>query len=564
MNVKSTSLFIVLSLISRISLAQDILELDLVEIESSSPSEKVQLSSSSSLLSSALSQVDQNRSTISYQNYTSSDIMIEYNGILLNDVTDSKVNLRFYPKVLFEQIGIGELSGSYAPSLSLRDDYSNLRLVSLATKSTLGYSALLKNDLGGMNYIFFDYDLGKFKFRDEQGSLHTREHNSFNRYGLILNQYQTISTSVLEEHLILSHYYRDEPGLSEFPGYYEKAYEDAYLVAGDIRWSFYLDEHTFYLDSSHKAQHMKYENVTSRTASQDYMDYWDYSGIYKLGYEFNSLKFELSHEMQYQSSYEIYRNLLNAKLSYDCVVSDFNIKTTVSLLTDYDSVLFPSGVRLSYLGLEGWDFYITYDHRSRFPTFNELYFRTEFVRGDSGLKPQNLDSVGVGAQFVRGVVHSSIELDYSNNRNMIRFISVTPELFKVYNLDDYSVLELKTGVGVGTDFIDFGADYTYTYAPYKDGTTPLVSSHILNAYISCSYLDLYTKLSYSYKSPYYINFMNTVQSLTDHYLELSIDYSYESWRFGLDFSNLLFQRRETSLQKPLPRFQVQLGLQYSY
>lgn len=575
MSVKSISHITLLSLLLCFSgevFSQEIVELEPIMVESDYSDRSVTPNIySESLIQSLSDQLKQNRSFVSYQNFTSSDIVIQYNGITLNDVTDGRANLLFYPRVLFDQVGVHELSGSYAPSFVLEDSLRDSRFITLELSSTLGYSSVFKNDLGGVNYVFFDYDQGLFSFEDEQGSVHKRKHNSFYRYGFVLNQYQSMSSFILEEHLIFSHYYRDEPGLSEFPVFYKLAYENASIAAGSILGTLYFGEHSLIWGITQKVQHMIYENESSLKSSNDFMDYWDYSGTYRFGWSNDFLDLTFSHEQQYQSKYREFRNLLNAHLQYNQSISKFQIQLQSSILTDYSQVLFPASALISYSPLEDLKLWINYSHRSRFPSFNELYFRTEFVRGDHGLHPQNSDSVGIGASYIGEYFLMDLGLTYSYNRDMIRFISVTPELFKVYNLDDYNVLELKTGIEVDLHFFDISVSYTYSYSylcSNQSGSetlvVPMVSEHMLHTRMSFSYSNMKAELSYSYRSPYFINFQNTVSSISDHNLELSMSYSYNRWSVHLAFSNLLFQRRETALQKPLPRFQSQLSVQYSF
>ena len=496
------------------------------------------------------------RKDIFYRQYSSSDIVIEYHNVTLNDSADNKVELSHYPKYLLrsidllDRVSFGPTFSFYTPpidkSLLLTVQVSSIEEYEIYTQFNTPYI---------QGFVFSSYSSGEFAFENSKGEIQQRENNSQNKLGASVFGVYNVGNTQIDPFFFYSEFQRGVGGLSEFPLRYKDAKELGKLLLSNVSTLTVVNSSILEGFLSYRHQEYGYENPHSRLSKDSKVDTTDNSIELKFNYSYTIKDWSLGGSIKYQ--YNSYnketRNLFtfSPKVSYTttCISTELEVPILIwSEIYPQYSLLFQYSIG---------DFTVGLSHKRtvRLPTFHELYFRNELVHGDKNLQSQISYTFPIFLKYSNDFIISSLSVEYSYMDNLIRFTQDTPYLFVAHNIPTVHVLSVTPNIEFDYSIFHLSFSYTYSYSKVKNlYQLPLLSEHELSLNTGINFQNYSLSIFYKYSSPKYLHFTNTTETLFDSDLGIRLSYKDTVIEAELEFDNILNSRRETSIQNPLPRF----------
>lgn len=453
--------------------------------------------------------------TFSFRGIGAQDIGVTYRGVPINSLSDASADFSFFAP---EMIGTARVfnsgatvaTGASAGLVEFDASTSNSPLFARILATTLVDAGLFARGQIAPSHgrlslsVFGDQSKGEFRYTDLQGSSQIRQHNGASRIGgEIAFQYDD-SKVRYALFSFFSRIERDEAGVSEFPESYRRATHDQFLALNrfSAQWlpmrvgaSFA----SFEIAGTHRALQRHYENPTAHIGrkSMDSQNLENESAISAKGEFFYADHFSTHLGGQYafqrvdttyqsgklQSKQKHTRHLISIWGEQKASFFDENWELAVSGRVDANvgneaigAATFATSYRLPW-GISVWG---SAAYSQRLPSFDELYYRTEFIRGNPELKPQKsaIHEIGIRYRY-----RSSIDLKltgfYNIHRDLIRFVPATASLMLVKNythayargLEFSGNWEIYAGLGLQLA-------YALTFAETKSGTDlPNVPRH---------------------------------------------------------------------------------------
>lgn len=421
------------------------------------------------------------RQTVAFRGAGAQDVAVSYRSVGINALSDGSADLSLIPAELLSEarlmptgvgsgIGVGgsiDLVGSKSPVLG------SVRATTLGDFGLFVQSPRATGENGLEVAAFGDASLGEYGYLDEQGTSQWRRHNRATRVGgQVAGQFRVPGARV-EGFSFFGAIDRQEPGVSEYPASFRRAAASQWMsltgvhVEGD---AFAVGSAYLILkgNASHRVAARHYENPTSyiggkRTESDDldnqtrariqgefYEGLWGMTSV-TLGYDGQHISTEQIESNDMWSAVHV-RHLVSLEVAQKAwwLEERLRLHAGVRAEVQVDGDVMVSPVLGVAFRLPPWlDVWASVSMSERRPTFDELYYRTEFMRGNADLKNQRsvLDEVGVSF-YVEGTHDASysnrVSWDgfarlsvvgfYNYHWDLIRFVPVMPHLFVSKNI----------------------------------------------------------------------------------------------------------------------------------
>ena len=542
------------------------------------------------------------RKTMSFRGAASQDIVVQYRNVTLNSLSDAGADLSAIPSALFDSALISNASDGIASGAA----GGIVRLVPVKHDTPLGGSAVVSSmkdfSLFGRGMksfgsaqaelsIFGDYSPGRFKYIDAEGDCQTREHNAAHRFGGEIALDWETKIGEISAFSLYSDIGRQEAGLSEYPARYRYASEDYILSLSGIHGVFKpvkAGESTAQItaDVSHRFSRDVYENPTAfiggRRTHSDYREnrLMVHAEAGFLAPKYSETLVEFGYEYQHVAS-EYLVSGVTVENPHDRHVIEGRVAETLSFWDDRIAV---SGMfRLDWavgadpLYSPGFAFRIRPHHDvelwlntrmgARYPSFDELWYWTEYLRGNPDLKPQKsaIHEIGVAYHPAKWL-DVSVAGFYNVHRDIIRFLAATPYLFVAENIGLVRARGIE--VHAKSQFwrgFSVGVDYTYMRATTAEGyDMPTAPRHRLHAVLgwdddvwhAAVFVDWQSRISRNMAGTSYM------AARLRPGIEATLTIA-EKWHLSVSIQNLLNDMRsEDVLQRPLPGRQAWIGISY--
>lgn len=146
------------------------------------------------------------------------------------------------------------------------------------------------------------------------------------------------------------------------------------------------------------------------------------------------------------------------------------------------------GVDVSYRPGGGWKLFASWNKALRMPTFTDLYYESENLQGNIGLKPERTQAAGIGAGYRNAFLDISTAGFYNKGKDMIDWVKYSKDDDKFHSanfgLDNMGVefsgtLYIKRLTG-GSTFLDrLSAGYAYIHQKRRDDGEVYKSNYAL-------------------------------------------------------------------------------------
>lgn len=542
------------------------------------------------------------RASIAYRGAAAQDIVVRYHGIEINAMSDASADLSLIPEGLVDRAaisssGAGITSGADGGLIELQSHEPNDAFAAQASIGSMRDFHVFGHGGYAWNHAVLDatffgaHSPGEFAYIDDQGTLQHRVHHAAARFGAQLNASWTLDRLTLSAFSLFSHISREEAGLSEYPARSRYATQELWLSLSQLKAVF--DPITtgeaqmlLQMSISHRASGDTYDNPTSFIGGHPTHD------VYRENQTFIDAKadfftgswgittFELGYEAQHLDTETLLSNAstthvrsghqLHLSLSESTSFFEDRFRAAIAVRGDYrieKTPIFSAHLGLSYRPLEFLEIWGSTATAGRYPSYNEQYYRTEFIRGNDDLKSQRsyLNEVGIGIH-VGAYLGLKLSGFYHFYDHLIRFLPITPYLYEARNLSSVTsrgfeaTLASKVWRGL---FLE--AQYSFVDAKTSDGyMMPTTSRHQVRGNLGWrdAIWDAEVEVTYRTKLP--IN-MSETQFLDPRLrLNASIRFRlYRGWSLIYRLDNLLNDMTsEDLLQQPLPGRSMMLTLSY--
>ena len=151
--------------------------------------------------------------------------------------------------------------------------------------------------------------------------------------------------------------------------------------------------------------------------------------------------------------------------------------------------LYP-GIDTSYRYGDKWKVFAGYNSSMRLPSFTEMYYKLQGYSADPHLKPEEMQAVEVGAQYIDPVVQAKVTLWHHHGKNMIDWImdtrqgeeavwqSVNHTIINATGVETSLGINLKQLLSINTQHSTLNFSYSYI-SQDKDLETGIVSQYAL-------------------------------------------------------------------------------------
>lgn len=504
------------------------------------------------------------RQEISFRGAGTQDIGVLYRGVAINALSDASADLSWFPVPLVSGArayasGAGMYWGASAGLITLdgkRADTTpnaNLSINSLLDESLFVDGNIQRRTWQIDGAAFGDWSRGAFDYIDEQGSRQRRVHNEASRIGAQMGMEFKNQRFQIDAFSLLSAIVREEPGVSEYPAKFKRARHEQWLSLTGFHLATLpvaLDDHWLNFDArvSHRAMSRHYENPTSWIGNRPtWTDALENETLVSFGaqWDYKTLS-QTRLDIQYR-----YQNLANdytetgRRLFQDHSqhVVSLAVAESVQLWRDririsgagradavVDGAWLPSGsAAFSIAPLDWLSFRISSGYSQRMPSFDERYYRTEYMRGDPDLKPQKslVNEITV-AVVPNDKIQIAITGFYNLHQDLIRFIPETPYLFLAKNIDDATARGVTLNAAAQL-WMSLGVAMRYTWlqAKTEDGyPIPASPEHQTGASIFWHGSNLRAEISFSYQSSFARNFSNTAHAREKYRLDAEVSYAF--------------------------------------
>lgn len=143
---------------------------------------------------------------------------------------------------------------------------------------------------------------------------------------------------------------------------------------------------------------------------------------------------------------------------------------------------FYPGVDIAYRPREEWKVYVSYNRGFRLPSFTDLYYNSPDITGNDQLRPEENNSVNLGATYRKGLVQGMARVFYNHGHNMIDYVKENWKDAAHADNFDLDVLgaqaEVKLDFGrLGSRYRDLALSAGYTWMQqWRDGKYDIFTS----------------------------------------------------------------------------------------
>ena len=151
--------------------------------------------------------------------------------------------------------------------------------------------------------------------------------------------------------------------------------------------------------------------------------------------------------------------------------------------------LYP-GIDVSYRIGDRWKLFAGYNSSMRLPSFTEMYYKLQGYAADPHLKPEEMQAIEAGAQYLSPTLQAKASVWHHHGRNMIDWImdtrlgddavweSVNHTKINATGVEASLGLDMKQLLRLGTEYTQFNLSYSYITQD-KDLEQGLVSQYAL-------------------------------------------------------------------------------------
>lgn len=395
--------------------------------------------------------------------------------------------------------GSGALTG--AMNLQMRppeeSGWSTAATTMAGSFGTVGLSAQAAGsgeDLRGDVAASWRRSRGDFDFINAQGTEHTRINNGHRQVAAGGTIGTTVGGGELTGALLHEDVRRGAPGPSEFQESYRRATLESRRTVGTIGWDrpavgtpdWGVVDLKLAAGGVHRPLHYRnpegflggvaVDNASSHStlaARSRLSGYFDAGNIAHLDLEFRTQHFDADYGWGSDDSLTADRQTAAIGLSDELLLFDEAVSLIagvraelVSGRDDVEVPLIPSGGFI-WRALDAVRLKANVSRSHRVPDFDELYLRTEAIRGNPELDNERALNADLGAEFGRrdGAARGKITLYYSDMRDMILFVPQTAYLVRAENLSNATSRGVETSGTVElTRRFQLRGSYTYTDA----------------------------------------------------------------------------------------------------
>ncbi len=529
------------------------------------------------------------RASVGYRGAAPQDVVVRYQGVQINALSDASADLALIPQALVSRArisGSGALAafGADGALIDLYADRPDAPFgASVAASSLRDFSLFGRGRYAAEKFsidgaVFGDLAPGRFAYLDAQDTHRIREHNAASRLGGQVMGHVDLPEARLEAFTLFSRIDREEAGLSEYPGRYRNASEALWISLSQVRANFAplnagRADMMAGVSVSHRAFGDVYDNPTAMIGSRPVHAHYlenQTSALVDLNFFVESWS-----QTVVQAGYEcqnvaLERLSFGQMMSHDVTDHQLMLSVTENMSFFQDTLLPSAGVRMDwkigrapqvspviaiqYVPHPSVRLFGSVSHAGRYPSFDELYFESEFLRGNASLKPQRSMVSELGARWQP---HEAFRLSVSGFYNLywdlIRFVPVTSYLFEAVNLSRSFARGVEASADLKLWRFELSASYAFADARVGERLLPGVSRHQVRA--SAAYRDAIfdVRLDASYQSPVIRNLLGTSFIPAKLRLDVSAEMRlYRGLRLSMSVKNLLDDRRsEDVLQRPL-------------
>ena len=189
----------------------------------------------------------------------------------------------------------------------------------------------------------------------------------------------------------------------------------------------------------------------------------------------------------------INRTNMSAHLEHNVLLDKLTISAGMVAMRSTQSSMnwqvYP-GIDVSWRLSENWKLYAGYNSSLRLPTFTEMYYKLQGYAADSHLKPEKMQAVEIGTQYVSDGFQTKVSAYHHHGSNMIDWImdvsqgnnsewkSVNHTIVNSYGLEINTELELLKIIPVQRLFRKFSMSYGYIRQS-KEDTPNVISQYAL-------------------------------------------------------------------------------------
>lgn len=540
--------------------------------------------------------------TVSLRGAAAQDIGVTYRGVSINALSDAVADFAFFVPELLSTAhvyGTGAAStlGSVAGLVELTGNDAKAPIQARISETTLGdfglfwRGSLQSGDHRFSASAFGDDSPGAFRYIDAQGTPQFRQHNAAARLGGELVYDARIDGFHLAAFSLYSQIDRQEAGVSEYPDSYRRAHNDQWLSLSRIAAesppiAMGHSYASFALEFAYRSSKKTYENPTMLIGQRPIETRlfeiqphlaahaeWDWASISttKLGVRYDYQRVESFYKSGNASLAQTHeRHILSASIaqSLNFIHDSINITALGSIDRVIDAQTIGSAsVSIAYRTPFRWRFGFSGAYAQRMPSFDELYYRTEFIRGNPDLKPQKSAIHELSIAYDAASFALKFAGFYNIHRDLIRFVPETPTLTRVKNFTDATArgVELAATWNIYAG-LGLKLDYAWTDATTKNKTPlPQVPEHRFSSEIF--YKDTHFSCTFiaQYESGVAQNL--AANDYADDRIDLSLEASL-TLPLGATLSvavyNLLDeQSRQDVVQRPLPGRYGAIALRFS-
>lgn len=540
--------------------------------------------------------------TFAYRGAAAQDIVIRYFGVPLNALSDASADLTLIPAQLIDSAdiftnGLYESSGSVGGLVDLNSKTAetpisaSISASSIKDFSLFGRGRMLFENASIDGSVFGDYSKGYFPYIDAQNTRQYREHNAASRFGAQISGNYRSDIAKISAFSLFSSIHRQEAGLSEYPERYRLATQDSRLSLTGIQTEFapVMAGHAltlFSLNASHRAASHIYDNPTAFIGgSKTHSEYLENRTQIRAEASFTAPKYsqtmlEIGADFQHLSSdflisgfttSQIHtRYLLNLGVSELLSFWEDSLQLSAGVHLDWnveEKPLFSPHAAIKYSPISTLNIWFSSAMGNRYPAFDENYYHTEYMRGNSDLKPQRsiLNELGITWNPTKWLKMSASGF-YNIHKQLIRFMPVSANLYEAQNIPKAFArgVEMSLYSAFWKGFA-IGGNYTFTDALTADNAPlPTTAKHRVHGCLTWDDEIWHAGFHIQYTTKMPRNLLGT--SYTPQKLRLSLEAAlriYDKWRLSMSIQNLLNDMSsEDVLQRPLPGRHAFITLQY--
>ena len=541
------------------------------------------------------------RASLTYRGASAQDVVVRYQGVPINALSDAGADLSLIPVQLVSRAriagsGASAVHGADGALVDLYAAQGDTPLSASLTASSLGDFSLFGRGQAGSEAVgldgavFGDMSPGRFGYVDAQGTRRIREHNGASRVGGQLMGHADLPGARVDGFSLFSRIEREEAGFSEYPSRYRDASEQLWLSLSQVRARFApvcagQSDLAAGVAVSHRSFHDVYDNPTSLIGSvrthSEYLENqtsvfsemnfiagsWSQTVLHA-GYALEDV--QAAHLVAGQMV-DVSRtdHVLTLAVTEKMSFMQDRVEPYMGGRTDWKVGMDPqfsafAGIR--YAPHRDVGVFASVSMTGRYPSFDELYYRTEFLRGKAGLLPQRAVLCEAGMRYdLADVLSLSVAGFYNLYWDLIRFLPVTSYLYEASNLP----FSFSRGAEISLDAMLWDhlvLSAAYGFADAHTGAQLLagVPAHTLGASVGYrdDVFDVHLDVSYTSEVPR--NVLGTSFVPDKFRLDISADMRlFGGLKLSMSIANLLDDRSsEDVLQRPLPGRHAFVGLRY--